>query len=195
MKPDTARRWMAAIALTLTMAACGGGGSGNDDTGDGTAVPNDDGGAAAGTDIACGLSGFQAEALRLINQRRAAGASCGARGSFAPTTALSWDAKLAQAAYGHARDMADHDYFSHTGRNGSTLGQRVSAAGYTWSAVAENIAAGTRSVSATVDGWMSSDGHCANLMSPSYRHVGLACAANTASTYGHYWTLNLAAPR
>ncbi|MCM5679050.1 CAP domain-containing protein [Schlegelella sp. S2-27] len=194
MKPDTARRWVTAMALTAAMAACGGG-SGNDETSDDTASPNDDGSPSAGADIACGLPDFQAEALRLINQRRAAGASCGTRGSFAPTTALTWDPKLAQAAYGHALDMANHDYFSHTGRNGSTLGQRVSAAGYTWSAVAENIAAGTRSVSATVDGWMGSDGHCANLMSPGYRHAGLACALNTGSTYGRYWVLNLAAPR
>ena len=47
-----------------------------------------------------------------------------------------------QAAYRHSRDMADHDHFSHTGTDGSTLGARVDAAGYAWSGVGENIGAG-----------------------------------------------------
>jgi uncharacterized protein YkwD len=149
----------------------------------------------AGTQGTCGFANFQAEAVRLINQRRAAGASCGTRGSFPPAAALSWDARLATAAYGHSRDMADKNFFSHTGSNGSSASQRVSAAGYTWSAVGENIAAGYGSVSAVVDGWMRSDGHCANLMNARYRHMGLACAASAGSTYGRYWTLNVAAPR
>ena len=190
MERNRTRRWGMAFLLAGAVAACGGGGSGGSG-----GEASDDGATAAGEDITCGLADFQAEALRLINQRRAAGASCGARGEFAPTTALAWDTRLAQAAYGHARDMAEHENFSHTGSDGSTLGQRVSAAGYAWSAVGENIAAGTGSVSATIDGWMASDGHCANLMSPGYRHVGLACAAKSGSRYGRYWTLDLAAPR
>ena len=42
---------------------------------------------------------------------------------------------------------------------------------------------------------MASDGHCANLMNPNYRHVGMACASGTAtSRYTKYWTLNVARP-
>jgi len=174
-------RWMAVL---LALQACGGGG--------------DDGGATAATpvaaDIGCGLANFQADALRIVNAKRAQGASCGTHGNFAPAAALAWNTALANAAYGHSRDMADHNFFSHTGSNGSSFDARISAAGYDWHAVAENIAAGPSSVQAVVDGWMASDGHCANLMSASYRDMGLACARNPASSYGIYWTLDLASP-
>lgn len=151
--------------------------------------------ASSGADITCGLANFQAEALRLINARRAAGASCGARGSFPATTALTWSTPLTNASFGHSRDMATLNYFSHTSADGRTLGTRVTAAGYTWQAVGENIAAGYGSVQQVVDGWMTSDGHCANLMGANFVHMGLACARQSGSTYGTYWTLDLARPR
>lgn len=195
MTEQRMRRWGLTLALAAAMAACGGGGSGAEGSEAAGDAAADDGVSMDEADIACGLPGFRAEALRLINERRAAGATCGARGSFAPVAAVGWDDRLAQAAYGHAREMADRDELSHTGGNGSSVGQRVTAAGYTWSAVAENISAGYGSVPAVIDGWMASDGHCANLMSPAYRHAALACAANSGSRYGRYWTLNLAAPR
>lgn len=151
--------------------------------------------ATAGTAAGCGLPDFQAEAMRLLNARRAAGASCGARGRFAAAPALRWNSPLTAAAYRHSSDMARRDFFSHTGSDGSTLGSRVTAAGYAWSGVAENIAAGQRSVRSVVDGWMASPGHCANIMSATYRDVGLACVRNAGSRYGTYWTLDLARPR
>ena len=172
------------LAVLLALQACGGGG--------------DDGGATAATpvaaDIGCGLANFQADALRIVNARRAQGASCGTRGSFAPAGALAWNTALANAAYGHSRDRADQNFFSHTGSDGSSFDARISAAGYSWHAVAENIAAGPTSVQAVVDGWMASDGHCANIMSASYRDMGLACARTASSAYGIYWTMDLGAP-
>ncbi len=144
----------------------------------------------------CGLSDFANQALTRVNQYRASGASCGAEGRFAATTALTWNTALTQAADGHARDMAANNYFSHTSLDGRNLGQRISATGYVWGSAAENIAAGQRSVQAVVDGWMASDGHCANLMRPAHQHLGLACAAGgTNSSYPTYWSLTLAAPR
>jgi uncharacterized protein YkwD len=151
--------------------------------------------ASGGADITCGLANFQADALRLVNARRAVGASCGARGSFPATTALTWNTPLTNASYGHSRDMAVQNYFSHTSADGRTLGTRVTAAGYTWQSVGENIAAGYGTVQQVVDGWMASDGHCANLMGASFQHMGLACARQAGSAYGTYWTLDLARPR
>lgn len=143
----------------------------------------------------CGLSNFQSQMLQLVNARRAAGASCGSRGSFAPATALTWNTRLTDAAYGHSRDMADNNYFSHTSLDGRTLGQRVTAAGYNWSALGENIAGGPSTVQQVVDGWMASDGHCANIMSASFTEIGVACASNASSQWGRYWTMDLARPR
>ena len=186
-RPPNSTRAIAAALTCLVLGACGGGG--NDPPPPGSAPPP-----PAGTDITCGLANFEADALRLINQRRAAGATCGSRGSFAPAAALSAQAQLTNAAYGHSRDMADNNYFSHTSLDGRTLGMRVSAAGYSWSSVGENIAAGYGTVQQTMDAWMASEGHCANLMAPGFTQFGMACARNSASTYGTYWTLDLARP-
>jgi uncharacterized protein YkwD len=142
----------------------------------------------------CGLANFQAELMQRINAYRARGATCGSYGSFAPTTALAWNDKLQSAAARHSADMASKNFFSHTGSDGSSAGTRITQAGYAWSAWGENIAAGQSTVQQVVDGWMASPGHCANLMKPTYRHVGVACVSNSASTYRRYWTLDLAKP-
>jgi uncharacterized protein YkwD len=73
---------------------------------------------------------------------------------------------------------------------------RVSATGYAWSSVGENIAAGYSGVDSVMAGWMASDGHCANLMNPDYTEVGLVCVPGTTATaYNTYWTMDLARPR
>lgn len=152
--------------------------------------------AALTTANTCGLSNFQAEALQRINAHRARGASCGGYGFFAPTTALQWSGALQTAAATHSSDMATRNFFSHTGSDRSNAGTRITRAGYAWSAWGENIAAGQSSVQAVVDGWMASPGHCANLMKPTFRHVGLACVkGGSSNTYRSYWTLDLAKPR
>jgi uncharacterized protein YkwD len=131
-----------------------------------------------------------------INQWRASGATCGSRGAFAPAPALAWDSQLTQAADAHSRDMVANNFFSHTGSGGSTLSSRVNAAGYLWRSLGENIAAGQTSINQVVDGWIASEGHCANLLNPSFTEVGLACVSGTASTtYRTYWTMDLAQPR
>jgi uncharacterized protein YkwD len=186
------------LALLCLLAACGGGGGDEPAT---AAAPGASSSpstpappAASGADTACGLPDFEAEVLRVVNQYRAAGATCGARGSFAPAAALRLNAKLGSAAYGHSRDMADNDYFSHDSLDGRSMVDRVNAAGYAWSALGENIAAGYGSVQDVVDGWMGSDGHCANLMNPRFVEFGLACARNDGSRYQFYWTQNLGRP-
>lgn len=201
---------LATMLLASLIAGCGGGddddsapqaGTQTPDAANpaGTAGANDANAAQAANPPApydCGLPGFQAELLQRLNTLRASGAVCGARGSFAPAAALAWNEPLTQAALGHATDMATNDYFSHTSRDGSTLAERVTRAGYEWSRVAENIAAGQPSVQSVMSGWTASDGHCANLMHPGLREVGLACVPGTGQTrYSPYWVMNLATPR
>ncbi len=133
--------------------------------------------------------------LSRVNAYRAAGASCGANGTFPPAAALTWNAALTEAGRVHSQDMVTHNFFSHTGSDGSDAGQRISAAGYSWHGWGENIAAGYGSVQAVVDGWMASDGHCANLMNATFKDIGVACVRGTASNaYGTYWTMDLARP-
>lgn len=195
------RRPVPAVALALLLQACGGGGNEPAATSDSArtppaaaSAPPTSGGTPTTADITCGLANFEADALRLINARRAAGAFCGSRGNYAPAGALAAQRQLTQAAYGHSRDMADNNYFSHDSRDGRTMSQRVTETGYAWTTVGENIAAGYGTVQQVIDGWMASDGHCANLMNPRFTEFGLACARNDASTYRTYWTLDLARP-
>lgn len=150
----------------------------------------------AGTRATCNLANFQAEALALVNAYRAAGASCGSEGSYAATTALSWNAQLTQAALVHSDDMVALNFFSHTGSNGSNAGQRATAAGYAWQTWGENIAAGQASVAVVMAGWMASPGHCANIMRGAFRDIGLACVSGGAgNTYRTYWTMVLGTAR
>lgn len=144
----------------------------------------------------CGLSDFAAQALARINAMRASGANCGSSGQFAPAAALAWSARLTQAADGHSQDMAARNYFSHTSQDGTTFDQRITAAGYLFSAAGENIAAGQANVDAVMTAWATSPGHCANLMNPGFTEVGLSCVPGTSgATYRTYWTMDLARPR
>lgn len=198
--------------LALLLTACGGGGGGAT-TGStpaaspaapaapapsspATASPAPTTPVAAGTRTGCNLPGFQADMLAAVNAYRRKGATCGANGSFPAAPDLVWNAALTQAAVAHSDDMVAGNFFSHTGSNGSTVGTRVTAAGYAWRGVGENIAAGQGTVTAVVDGWMKSDGHCANLMNAAYRDIGVACVAGNANTsYRTYWTQDFGTPR
>jgi uncharacterized protein YkwD len=185
-----------AIAPLALVAACGGGGSGD---GGASAAPPP-GAAPAPSSAAelstCGLSDFSGRILQRINQLRASGANCGSSGQFAPAPAVAWNALLTKAADGHSQDMAARNYFEHTSADGRTFAQRIDAAGYSWSAAGENIAAGYPSVDAVMDGWTQSAGHCANLMSQNFTEIGVACVPGTSSTtYNNYWTMDLARPR
>lgn len=134
--------------------------------------------------------------MALVNAQRTSGATCGARGSFAAVPALSWNAPLTQASLVHSDDMVNVNFFSHTGSSGLNAGQRATAAGYVWSTWGENIAAGQPTVASVVAAWMASDGHCANIMSPAMRDIGLACVSGTANNaYRTYWTMTLGAAR
>lgn len=90
--------------------------------------------------------------------------------------------------------MAVNNFFSHTGLDGRSAAQRVSAAGYGWRAVGENIAAGQRDVNAAMSGWLASAGHCANIMNSQFQDVAVACVSQAGTAYGRYWTMVLARP-
>jgi uncharacterized protein YkwD len=204
-------RLAACASLVLGLAACGGGGGDPPaalsaspvPTSPVTATPVTTSGPGTGStpestpamSATCGLTDFAALALARINQLRAAGASCGTQGSFAPTTPLAWSNGLIQASAGHSQDMATANYFSHTSQDGRTVAERVNATGYGWRTLGENIAAGYASVDSVMDGWIASDGHCANLMNPNFTEVGLACVPGAAaSAYNTYWTMDLGHP-
>lgn len=142
----------------------------------------------------CSLTGFQASVVAEVNRRRASARSCGSRGTFAAAGALRWSGVLLGVAASHAREMVANGYFSHVGANGSSVSDRIAAAGYSWAGAAENIAAGQPTVTRVVDAWMSSDGHCANVMNPAMEEFAVACVYNTGNR-SNYWVMDLAKPR
>lgn len=81
------------------------------------------------------------EALAAINAARAEPRRCGDQ-AFPAAAPLRWNAALTQAALAHSSDMAAHRYFSHQEKNGSVVDDRASRAGYAWTRIGENIAAG-----------------------------------------------------
>lgn len=137
-----------------------------------------------------GSSGFQAEVLLRVNALRAAGAVCGTT-IYVAAPPLNWNNLLQQAASGHSSEMAKNNYFSHDSLNGKTFAQRLTDASYGYSAAGENIAAGDSSVEQVVNHWLHSPGHCVNMMNPTYRDIGVACASSTSASYGSYWTMDL----
>lgn len=146
------------------------------------------------TDLAdCGLSNAEQDMVQLINEARAQARTCGTQ-SFTATDPLKINCQLVDAALKHSEDMADNNFFSHTGSDGSSPAFRVTQAGYPSSFVGENVAAGISSALGTLELWFGSSGHCSNIMNSQFTEMGVAVASNPSSTYGFYWTLVLATP-
>ena len=125
--------------------------------------------------------------LELINRARSQARFCGER-QFPAAPALRWNENLETAARRHSEDMAAHNFFSHTGSDGSSFAERVSATGYRWRRVAENVAAGQRDAETAIEGWIASPGHCENLMNASYEEVGMSGIEVRNTDYRYYWT-------
>ncbi|GAB3542739.1 CAP domain-containing protein [Noviherbaspirillum agri] len=145
-------------------------------------------------DKTCGIPGFQQQIVTLINQARASARTCGST-SYPAVAAMGWNSKLFDAAAAHALDMASNNYFSHDSRDGRSFSDRITAAGYTWSAAGENIAAGYANAEGVMQGWLDSPGHCANIMSGNFTEVAVSCVRNDSAAYRYYWAMELAHPR
>jgi uncharacterized protein YkwD len=135
-----------------------------------------------------------AHALELVNEVRARGTRCGGQ-DYAPAPPVSLSRTLAGVAFGHAEDMAEHDYFEHVDLAGQSPADRVRAVGYREKLVGENIAYGPESVDDVVKGWLGSPGHCANIMDPRFEQMGFAYATGHGSRRGLYWVQVFAEPR
>jgi secreted trypsin-like serine protease len=128
-------------------------------------------------------SSFAEQVVTLVNVERAA-AACGP---------LTMHPQLNQAALAHSEDMALNDFFDHTGSNGSSVTDRMEAAGYTnWTAAAENIAAGQTTPEAVMTAWMNSPDHRANILNCDFADIGVGYyfLENDTGTenWFHYWT-------
>lgn len=159
---------------------------------DGATDGGSDGGTDGGSDSDPVLpTPLQSQLLAEVNEVRTVGTTCGGvpRPAADP---LTLDDDLAEAAQGHADWMAETGMLSHTGEGGSSGGERITAAGYQWSAWGENIAWGQETVEAAVAGWYASPDHCNAFMDPQFDEVGFGRASSTTGV--PYWVANLASP-
>jgi uncharacterized protein YkwD len=140
------------------------------------------------------LTGLGGRALKLVNEARARGATCGSH-SFGPAPPLTLSGTLAGVALGHASDMAVHGYFDHRDLTGQSPADRVRAVGYREKLVGENIAYGPITVEEVVQGWLHSPDHCENIMDPRFVEMGLGMATGRTSRAGLYWVQLLADPK
>ena len=174
----------------LLLPACVGGGSedGNVTDPGGSVIPP-----PAGSDPDPGVADIRDAFLAAVNQARSVNQVCGTT-PYGPAPPVSWSANLAMAAYLHSEDMALNNFFSHTGADGSTPGQRISRQGYPWRTYGENIAVGYPTVPAVIQGWLGSEGHCRNLMDPAFTEIGAGYAVGPfgGNPAALYWTFDLA---
>ena len=104
---------------------------------------------------------------------------------------LRLNRKLATAARGHSRAMAARHFFSHDSLGGGSFIDRIRRTGYlrgarSWN-VGENIAWGSGSLGTPRSigrAWMNSPGHRANILSGSFRAIGIGISAGTPSGGG-----------
>lgn len=139
---------------------------------------------------------YEEEVLRLTNQARATGHNCDTKGNFGPAAPLTMEAHLRCSARLHSMDMSLMGYFDHTSKSGLSPFARMQQAGYVGSAMGENIAMGQRSPAEVVAGWLDSDGHCSNIMSPMFSQIGIGYYAGASSGWQQslLWTQNFGSP-
>jgi uncharacterized protein YkwD len=119
-----------------------------------------------------------ARVLELTNQER--------HKAGVPPLAVS--SELSNAAQAYSVVLATSDCFAHTCGPVPDVAERAGQAGYHgWTAIGENIGAGYPTPEAVVAGWMASPGHRQNLLSPSYREIGIGLATG-GDRYGTFWT-------
>ncbi len=95
---------------------------------------------------------------------------------------LRLNRRLSAAAAAHATDMDARNYFSHDSLDGGSFVDSLRRAGYlngarSWT-VGENLAWGSRGRAPQMitRSWMNSPGHRANILSSSFREIGIGVA-------------------
>ncbi|MEM9909028.1 MAG: CAP domain-containing protein [Cyanobacteria bacterium P01_D01_bin.44] len=173
------------LGLGLALTGCGGGGGGggggNSANADAAPTPSV---LSVATACTTQYSSFVTDLLSLTNDARAS----------AGLDPLTFSYQLGQSAQTYAKEMADNDFFSHTGLNNSTFGQRIAGADYKFSAIGENLGAGFSTPEGVVNGWLASEGHRKNILNEDFTDIGLGVFHNADSTHGTYWVQHFGTP-
>ncbi len=90
--------------------------------------------------------------------------------------ALTLSSKLNSAAQAKANDMVARNYWSHNTPDGQEPWIFIDATGYNYTKAGENLAYGFLDSDSTVNGWMNSPSHKANMLDGAFTDVGFGFA-------------------
>ncbi len=122
------------------------------------------------------VKALEAEVIRLVNIER----------SKKGLQTLKADWEISRVARYKSQDMINKKYFSHTSPTYGSPFKMLETFGIRFSSAGENIAYGQQTPAAVMNSWMNSSGHRANILSPSYTHIGVGLAKSSSGVY--YWT-------
>ncbi len=98
-----------------------------------------------------------------------------------------WDDDVARLARLHSENMANYNFFSHAGKDGSLVSDRADFMGIRkWQAIGENIAYNqgfADPVEFAVERWMQSPKHRENLLNGRWKESGIGIAVTHDGTY------------
>jgi uncharacterized protein YkwD len=127
-------------------------------------------------------AGYVQQLVALINEAR----------SNAQLAPLTINPQLAAAAQAHSLDMACGNFLSHTGSDGSWVGDRLKVAGYDTYTYQEIIAIG--SPQDAISQWRNDQPHWDMVLSPAMKDIGVGYVYSAASQFGGYFTVDFASP-
>jgi uncharacterized protein YkwD len=101
------------------------------------------------------------------------------------------NARLFAAARSHAANMAKQEKLEHE-LDGKGMAERIHGEGYVFSRAGENIAWNHKTPKEAITGWMNSEGHRMNILTPEFTQVGLGIAKSAKGEL--YWVQVFATP-
>lgn len=107
------------------------------------------------------LAQYAQDVFNIVNQERA----------NAGLNPLAYDTQIEQAANLRAQEIVQS--FSHTRPNGTSCFTVFKEMGISYTMVAENIAYGQRTPAEVMNGWMNSEGHRKNILTPELTNIGV----------------------
>lgn len=122
------------------------------------------------------LNPLESEVIELVNAERK-------KRGLKPLIA---SIQVSNVARKKSEDMKVNNYFDHHSPTYGSPFDMLKQFGVSYMAAGENIAAGQRTSQQVMDAWMNSDGHRANILNPSYTHIGVGYVKG--GSYGTYWT-------
>ena len=119
------------------------------------------------------VKSFEEQVIDLVNRERKANG----------VSALKANWELSRVARIKSQDMYDRKYFSHTSPTYGSPFDMMKNFGISYRYAGENIAKGQKTPQAVMNSWMNSSGHRANILSASFKEIGVGYASD-----GNHWT-------